>query len=101
MTRTLPPRCGLRGWASAWAVLERVKVERRRDLLADLARRSGTEGAGLKFVAQMLCFGAGEGPWPTPAKTLSPFEIERVQERARELLEPFADGVRLPRIRWR
>lgn len=99
MTRTLPPRSGLRGWNGAWAVLERVKHEQRRNLLADLARKGGVEGPGLKYLAQMLCFGAGEGQFPTPPKALSPFEIELIQARARELLDPLRGDGRLPRMR--
>jgi len=99
MTKTLPPRCGLRGWSGAWAVLERVRDERRRDLLADLARQGGMEGPGLKYLAQMLRFGAGEAEYPTPAKGLSQFEIDLVQRRSRELLEPLKGDPRLSKMR--
>ena len=101
MTRTLPPRCGLRGWPGAWAVLERVRIESRRDLLAALARRGGIEGPGLKYLAQMLCFSAGEGQFPTPPKALAPFEIDLIQGRARDLLAPLYGDERLPRMRRR
>lgn len=100
-TKTLPPRCGLRGWDSAWAVLERTRSSQRRDVLAFLARQGGVAGPGLKYLAQMLRFRAGDGDYPTPPKGLGAFEIELIHRRALELLEPFEGDDRLPRMRAR
>ena len=99
MTKTLPPRCGLRGWTGAWAVLERVRHDVRRELLADLARTGGMEGPGLKFLAQMLCFIAGEADYPSLPKALRPFEAEAIERRARELMNPFEGDGLFPRFR--
>jgi hypothetical protein len=101
VTRTLPPRCGLRGWPGAWAALEKVRAESRRDLLAELTRSGGIEGAALKYLAQMLCFKAGEAEFPTPPRRLERFEVELIQARAGELLEPFEGDGRFPRMRRR
>jgi hypothetical protein len=94
------PRSGLVGWAAAWTILERVRDEALRGLLADLAREAGVGTApGLKYLAGLLRCYAGDADHPTPPLGLSTAEIGFIDVRARDLLRPYVGDPRCRRMR--
>ena len=55
----------------------------------------------LVVIGGVAAFGAGEGEYPTPPKGLAQFEIELIQARAQELLEPYEGHSSFPKMRRR
>ena len=84
------PQSGLVGFAAAWAKLEHVSNDTYRNLLAELTRTSGFQGApALTYMAVQLRWLAGVGDYAPPAKGLKPAEVHMIEARARELLAPY------------
>lgn len=83
------PPSGLRGWAAAWSVLERVERDDHREILSRLVREGGMQGTpALKYMALCLCCEAGlRLPEAAPAGLPTP-HVELIDRRARELLAP-------------
>jgi hypothetical protein len=98
-TTTAPPS-GIVGWGAARKILEHVKDDERRALLAKLCARAGVRGApGLDYLARRLRWHADDGPWPVPPGRLDRFDIDFIEARARRLLARYADDARLAPVR--
>jgi hypothetical protein len=82
----VPPRSGLTGWLTAYAVLDRVDDDRQRAALSALVRGLGVQGApALTYAAQLACWEAGLlKDYQSPKKALKQREVEYIQRRVRE-----------------
>lgn len=99
-----PKRSAAVGWSAAEAILKRVRDEKRRELLLDLAAKSGAQGApAFEYLAKCLRYHVDGGDYPLARKLPTP-SIDFINRRTVELLEPFMgmwDG-RLPPVdQWK
>jgi hypothetical protein len=80
------PASGLKGWATAYVVLDRVDDDRQRAALSALVRGLGVQGApALTYAAQLACWEAGLlKDYQSPKKALKQREVEYIQRRVRE-----------------
>lgn len=76
------PPSGLRGWAGAWSVLERVRSDADCELLSWLTRKSGFQGPALKHFAQCALWEAGLGDYKGAPEGLKQSDSLLVQARA-------------------
>lgn len=101
---TKQPTSGLYGWGSAETILKRCKNTARRELLTELARQGGVQGApALGYLARVLRWHADEADAPVAPGKLKLAEVRYVEARAKELLKPYVDArdPRLPgRMQW-
>ena len=81
------PESGLVGWASAWAVLDRIENDRQREALSLIVRHLGVHGApALEAAAHLSMWLCGLGLYQAPRKALKPADFEYIERRVREEL---------------
>lgn len=97
--RTRPP-CGIVGYPSAWAKLERVQDDRQIAVLDRLVRASGFAGpAALGWYAGILLWEAGLRDFPPAPRTLAVEELDLIEKRAAADLRAAADPLTFPKMR--
>lgn len=92
---------GLVGWGACQRELDRCKEDERRELLIGLARQSGLQSApALEYVARRLRYHADGGDCPVPGIKLRPAEVRFIEDRVADLLRPFMQDPRIPKMRF-
>jgi hypothetical protein len=83
------PASGLKGWAAAWTVLDRVDDDAQRAVLSVLVRNLGVQGApALTYAAQLACWEAGLlNDLKSPKEALRSHEVTYIQRRVREEMD--------------
>jgi hypothetical protein len=93
LKHTRPPS-GLTGWASAFALLDKVTNDVHRGLLVDVVRGLGVQGApAMEHAAATALWLTGLGMYRPPRKALKAVEAEYVERRVKEELAKCSPGV--------
>lgn len=93
------PTSGLVGWASAYALLDRIENDTQRGLLVDVVRGLGVQGApALEHAANLAMFTTGLAMYRPPRKALKPTELAYVERRVKEELAKCDRGT-FPRMK--
>lgn len=97
------PACPLKGWASAWAILDRIDNRAQREVLTTLIRNLGVQGGpALSYATRLAVHGAGVNGdvQLSPPEKLRSADIAWIQARVDAELATLTKDKRLfPRAR--
>ena len=83
---------GLTGWGSAKKVLQRIEDDERRELFTHFVRTLGVQSApALEYGTRLLRYYADDADFPSQSSKLKQHEIDFIERRVREQLQPFVN----------
>lgn len=84
---------GLTGWGAAKKVLQRIEAEDRRALFTHFTKTLGVQSApALEYGARLLRYYADEADFPSQSARLKQHEVDYIERRVRELLQPYVNA---------